>query len=79
MRVAVDMTGTISTLEPPTYHGNPIDACGSLVTIDWGFDIRRCILDASGLDSEIFRLDDLHRGIRAQYVEVIVTTKPALK
>ena len=77
MRVAVDATGAVQHLEPPAYHGNPIDARGSLVTVDWGFDIRDYIADACGLDTEIIRMDDLDQGIRAEYIEVLVTTKPA--
>jgi SAM-dependent methyltransferase len=77
MRVEVDAAGAVSHLEPPAYHGNPIDAHGSLVTIDWGFDIRDHIAAACGLDTEIIRIDDLNKGIRAQYIEALVTSKPA--
>jgi SAM-dependent methyltransferase len=77
MRIAVDANGGITHLVPPEYHGNPIDAKGSLVTIDWGFDIRDHIAQACGLDTEIVTLDDLSKGIRAEYIEVLVTTKPA--
>jgi hypothetical protein len=76
MRIDVDATGAVSYLEPPVYHGNPIDAQGSLVTIDWGFDIREHIAAACGLDTEIIHIDDLSKGIRAEYIEVLVTTKP---
>jgi hypothetical protein len=76
MRIAVDASDQISHLAEPVYHVNPIDAKGSLVTIDWGFDIRDHIKAACGLDTEIVRLDDLSRGIRAEYIEVLVTTKP---
>jgi SAM-dependent methyltransferase len=77
MRIEVDATGGIRHLQPPEYHGNPIDHSGSLVTVDWGFDIQRYIFDAGGLDTQIVALDDLDRGIRAQYIEVLVTMKPA--
>ena len=77
MRVEVDAAGAVKHLEPPAYHGNPIDARGSLVTIDWGFDIRDHIADACGLDTEIVRIDDLDQGIRAEYIEVLVTSKAA--
>lgn len=77
MRIAVDASGVVSHLEPPAYHGNPIDAQGSLVTIDWGFDIVEHVAAACGLATEIIRIDDLERGIRAEYIEVLVTTKPA--
>ena len=76
MRIAVDEAGAISHLEPPAYHGNPIDAQGSLVTIDWGFDIVDHIAAACGLKTDIVSIDDLERGIRAEYIEVLVTTKP---
>ena len=77
MRIRVDEHDTVSHLEPPVYHGNPIDARGSLVTIDWGFDICGHIARACGLDTEIIRIDDLSKGIRAEYSEVLVTTKSA--
>jgi hypothetical protein len=49
----------------------------SLVTFDWGYDICRHIFDASGLFTEIAWIDDLSRGIRAEYIEVLITLKPA--
>lgn len=64
-------------VEPPQYHGNPISAEGSLVTFDWGYDICRHIHEACGLFTHVVHLDDLSRGIRAEYIEVLVTTKPA--
>ena len=62
---------------PPEYHGNPMSAEGSLVTWHWGEDIVRYIKNASGLDTEIIALDDLKLGIRAEYIEVLMTTRPA--
>ena len=61
---------------PPEYHGNPMSAEGSLVTWHWGEDIVRCIKDASGLETEIIALDDVQMGIRAEYLEVLVTARP---
>lgn len=66
MRVDVKESGEVIHLEPPVYHGNPIDSKGSLVTIDWGYDIRETIAKSCGLDTEIIRLDDLSKGIRAR-------------
>lgn len=74
-RIAISDTGEISHLEPPVYHGNPIDAKGALVTTDWGYDIRDFIARSSGLDTEIIRCDDLEHGLRAEYLEVLVTRK----
>lgn len=76
-RVAVNADGALTHLAPPAWHGNPVDPNGSLVTIDWGFDICDHIAAACGLGTEIIRIDDLSRGIRAEYIEVLVTTKPA--
>lgn len=70
--------GEIVHLEPAEYHGNPISNKGSLVTVDWGFDICRHIFDSSGLFTEIVRIDDLSRGIRAEYIEVLVSRKDTL-
>jgi hypothetical protein len=75
MRVEVKETGEVVHLEPAEYHGNPIDAKGSLVTVDWGYDIREIIAATCGLETEIIRIDDLSKGIRAEYVEVLVTKK----
>lgn len=61
---------------PPAYHGNPVNADGALVTVDWGFDICQQIFDASGLFTHIVHLDDLSHGIRAEYIEVLVSIKP---
>ena len=49
---------------------------GSLVTWHWGEDIVTHIKNASGLDTQIVALDDLKMGIRAEYIEVLVTTRP---
>lgn len=63
-------------LEPEQYHGNPVGDGRSLVTVDWGFDICRHIFKASGLFTYIVYIDDLSKGIRAEYIEVLVTVKP---
>lgn len=75
-RARLDDDGRIVHLEPPIYHGNPVSAQGSLVTVDWGFDICRHIFESCGLITHIVRLDDLSLGIRAEYIEVLVTLKP---
>lgn len=59
----------------PEWHGNPIDPKGSPVTMHWGFDIVAYIKAATGLETEIEHIDDLHFGIRAELNEVLVTRK----
>jgi SAM-dependent methyltransferase len=74
-RAKIQTNGDIVYLESPVYHGNPISEKGSLVTMDWGFDICRYIFNASGLFTHMICIDDLSKGIRAEYIEVLVTKK----
>jgi len=67
--------GEVEHLEPPVFHGNPISDEGSLVTMDWGYDICEYIHSACGLYTQMIRIDDLSRGIRAEYIEVLITFK----
>lgn len=76
IRASISEDGSIDHKEPPVFHGNPISDQGSLVTIDWGFDICQRIFDASGLFTHVVQIDDLSRGIRAEYIEVFITLKP---
>ena len=75
-RVRIDASGKLIHIEQPQYHGNPISNDGSLVTVDWGFDICTHIFDSCGLFTHVIQVDDLSRGIRAEYIEVLVTVKP---
>lgn len=68
--------GTMEHLiSPPEYHGNPVSKEGSLVTVHWGFDIVKFIHDACGLFTEMIYIDALDLGIRAEYIEVLITRK----
>ena len=75
-RAKLGNDGRIVHLKPEQYHGNPISEKGSLVTVDWGFDICRHIFAACGLFTHVLHMDDLSRGIRAEYIEVLITFKP---
>jgi SAM-dependent methyltransferase len=77
LRATVGADGRIVHHQPPVYHGNPVSAEGSLVTVDWGFDICRHIFDACGLFTQLLYIDDVSRGIRAELIEVLVTLKPS--
>lgn len=74
-RARRDRQGKIEHLMEPVYHANPIDVQGSLVTVDWGYDIADYLDEASGLSTTIWTLDDMSRGIRAEYIEVLVSRK----
>ena len=67
--------GRIFHLEPPVYHDSPISDAGSLVTVDWGVDICQHIFDSCGLFTYVICLDDLSKGIRAEYIEVLITVR----
>jgi SAM-dependent methyltransferase len=67
--------GTVEHLLPPYYHGNPMSKDGSLVTIDWGYDIVPYLAACSGLSMALLYIDDLTRGIRASFNEVLMATK----
>jgi SAM-dependent methyltransferase len=61
----------------PQYHGNPVGD-GSLVTIDWGYDIADYLTHHSGLPTTIVQIDDPGMGIRAEYLDVVVSRKGAV-
>ena len=65
----------IEHLKPESYHGNPMSSKGSLVTIDWGYDIVDYLAAHSGLSVSMFYIDDLTRGISASHIEVLVCRK----
>ncbi|MDP3749122.1 MAG: class I SAM-dependent methyltransferase [Phenylobacterium sp.] len=67
--------GTVQHLLEPVFHGNPMDPNGSLVTIDWGYDIAAYWDQARGLSTTIWTIDDASRGIQAEYIEVLVSRK----
>jgi SAM-dependent methyltransferase len=68
--------GSIVHLAEPKYHPSPADPNGSLVTIDWGFDVCDWIYRASGLSTRIVEIDDLEHGIRGELNEVLITARP---
>lgn len=77
LRATMATDGGIEYIKTPMYHGNPIDPQGSLVTMDWGYDIVEHIFEATGLFTHTVYIDDLSKGIRAEYIEVLVTVKPS--
>jgi SAM-dependent methyltransferase len=68
--------GDIGHLLPAEYHGNPVSPEGSLVTRDWGYDICDFVAAESDLSTTMVFIDNLSLGIRAEYIEVLVSRKP---
>jgi len=67
--------GKIEHMLPAQYHGNPMSSEGSLVTIDWGYDILDYLAFHSGMAISHIQIDDLSQGISAVYCDVIVCKK----
>jgi len=75
VRATLKANGEINYLEAAQYHGNPVSPEGSLVTRDWGYDICDFILKHSGLYTTLVYIDDLSLGIRAEYIEILISRK----
>jgi SAM-dependent methyltransferase len=67
--------GEIIHHHDPEYHGNPVDAMGSLVTMHWGYDIASFIIKEAGMPTVIIAIDNIDLGIRAEYIDVLVSIK----
>lgn len=70
------INGEIEHIEEPIYHGNPIDADGSLVTYDWGIDFTDYVYANSGMFTTIYLLENKNMGLSAEFLEVFVSKKP---
>lgn len=60
----------------PSYHGNPIDPNGSLVTFDYGYDLHQQISAWAPFEVRIIRFCDPDHGVIGEYTEVVVCRKP---
>lgn len=67
--------GKIVNLEPPIYHGNPINKTGSLVTYDFGMDLFDIIHNSSGLNTLVYLHEDRKLGLDAEFLEVFISYK----
>lgn len=67
--------GSVVHHHPAEYHGNPVDAKGALVTMHWGYDIACYIQEAANTPTVIIQIDDIDKGIRAEYIDVVVSAK----
>ncbi|MEI7741001.1 MAG: class I SAM-dependent methyltransferase [bacterium] len=67
--------GKIVHLSEPSYHGNPIDSKGSLVTYHYGADLPVIIFEATGMFTVIRSVKDQSRGLDGEYLDVLISTK----
>ena len=77
-RASIGSNGNVIYNKQPEYHGNPINDSGALVTIDWGYDILDYFNYYSSLQCAMIYIDDLSRGIRAEFIEVLLCRKGAV-
>ena len=73
-----DASGKVDCHQEPEWHGNPISDKGSLVTMHWGYDIAEFIAEVAKTPTEIITIDNIDMGIRAEYIDVLVSRKPAI-
>lgn len=74
-RAEKDSFDGVRHLKEAQFHGNPIDPSGSLVVMDWGYDVIAFIKEASGLSTHMITINDIDRGIQAEYIEVLISFK----
>lgn len=72
-----DESGQIIYHHEPEYHGNPIDKKGALVTMHWGYDIAEFITERAKTATVIIAIDNIDLGIRAEYIDVLISSKKA--
>ena len=65
----------INHLKEPEYHGNPIDENGSLVTVDYGYDIHQELTLWSNFNVQVIRFSRPDIGVIGEFTEVIVCEK----
>ena len=73
-RVTVD-GDQIKPLKELVFHGNPIDDKGSVVTVDYGYDIHQKIAEWAPFDVEVIRFNRIDIGVIGEFTEVIVLKK----
>jgi SAM-dependent methyltransferase len=69
------VSGQVVHHREAAYHANPVSKNGSLVTIDWGYDIVAYFSQNSGMNVTIFQIDNIELGIRAELIEILVCRK----
>ena len=67
--------GVITFLKPAEYHGNPIDELGSLVTVDYGYEIHQRFSEWSNFNIEIVRFNRPDIGVLGEFTEVVICQK----
>jgi len=72
--------GSFQHLKEPVYHGNAVSReVGSLVTVDYGYDVHRLIADTAPFDVRVYRFADRTHGLLGEFLEVFYCKKSAVQ
>jgi len=70
---AVETAQGVEYLDEKEFHGNPVDAAGSLVVREWGLDLADFICHSSGMSTVTYRSVDRKQGIDGEFLEVFIS------
>jgi len=73
-----DESGKVIYHHPAEYHGNPVVSKGALVTMHWGYDIAGFCTEKAKMPTVIIMIDNIDLGIRAEYIDVLLSVKETL-
>lgn len=79
VRAKVHDDGTIEHIEPPEYHGDPLDPSGVLVVTDFGADLIGLVEKSSGLSTARIDVMELQAGILAPCPVFVSRSTPILE
>ena len=68
--------GTRVDFKDPEIHGNPVDQTGSIVTVDWGYDLHQLFAECGPFDVRVARFADRTHGVLGEYTDVVTCRKP---
>lgn len=77
-RVDYGPDGSEIHLVEPEFHGNPISKEGSIVTVDYGYDLHKLFSSWAPFDVRVYRFADTLHGILGEFTEVVVCRKEIL-
>lgn len=75
IRAEPDGIEGIRHLAKPDYHGNPIDAAGSLVITEWGDELCDFVFRCSRMTTTIFNFYDPRLGLKGEFLDVLISRK----
>jgi len=78
-RFELQLDGTRRDIKPPEMHHNPVNSDGSIVTIDWGYELHKTLAEWGPFDVRVHRFADKTHGILGEYTEVVVCTRPQVR